>query len=92
LGPKPGPGHLWITAEAAGNQLRLRVEDDGVGPAIGILKLNGGNGRPNGVGLENVAQRLNALYQDQGRMTIEARQAGGTRVTILLPRESGAAA
>jgi two-component system LytT family sensor kinase len=92
LGPKPGPGHLWITAEADGNQVRLRVEDDGVGPAIGVLKLNGGSGRSNGVGLENVARRLNALYQDQGRMTLEARQAGGTRVTILLPRERGAAA
>jgi two-component system LytT family sensor kinase len=92
LGPKPGPGHLWITAEADGNQVCLRVEDDGVGLAIGVLKLNGSNGRSNGVGLENVAQRLNALYQDQGRMTIEVRQAGGTRVTILLPRESGAAA
>ena len=92
LGPKPGPGHLWITAEADGNQVRLRVEDDGVGPAIGVLKLNGSNGRSNGVGLENVAQRLNALYQDQGRMTLEVRQAGGTRVTILLPRESGAPA
>ena len=92
LGPKPGPGHLWITAEADGNQVRLRVEDDGVGAAIGVLKLDGSNGRSNGVGLENVAQRLHALYQDQGRMTIEVRQAGGTRVTILLPRESGAAA
>jgi len=91
LGPKPGPGHLWITAEADGNQVRLRVEDDGVGTAIGVLKLNGSNGRSNGVGLENVARRLNALYQDQGRMTIEVRQAGGMRVTILLPRESGAA-
>jgi two-component system, LytTR family, sensor kinase len=90
LGPKPGLGHLWITAEADGNQVRLRVEDDGV--AIGVLKLNGSNGRSNGVGLENVAQRLNALYQNQGQMTIEVRQAGGTRVTILLPRESGAAA
>ena len=88
LGPKLGPGHLWITAEADGNQVRLRVEDDGVGPAIGVLKLNSSNG----VGLENVAQRLNALYQDQGRMTLEVRQAGGTRVTIVLPRESGAAA
>jgi two-component system, LytTR family, sensor kinase len=92
LGPKPGPGHLWITAEADGNQVRLRVEDDGVGPAIGVLQRNGSNGQSNGVGLENVAQRLHALYQDQGRMTIEVRQAGGTRVTILLPRESGAAA
>jgi two-component system, LytTR family, sensor kinase len=92
LGPKPGPGHLWITAEADGNQVRLRVEDDGVGDAIDVLKLNGSNGRSNGVGLENVSQRLNALYQDQGRITIEGRQAGGTRVTILLPRQSGAAA
>jgi len=92
LGPKPGSGHLWISAEAHGNQLRLQVEDDGVGPAIGVSKLNGSDGRSNGVGLENVAQRLNALYQDQGRMTFEARQAGGTRVTILLPRERGAAA
>jgi two-component system LytT family sensor kinase len=92
VGPKPGPGHLWITAEARGDQVCLRVEDDGVGPAIGGLKLNGNNGRSKGVGLENVAQRLNALYQDQGRMTIEVRQAGGTRVTILFPRESGAAA
>jgi LytS/YehU family sensor histidine kinase len=41
LGPKPGPGHLWITAEADGNQVRLRVEDDGIGTAIGVLKLNG---------------------------------------------------
>ena len=69
-----------------------QVADDGVGPATGVLKLNGSNGRSNGVGLDNVAQRLNALYQEQGRMTIEVRQAGGTRVTILLPRESGAAA
>lgn len=92
LGPKPGPGHLWITAEAEGNQVRLRVEDDGVGPANSALRINGGDGRSNGVGLENVAQRLNALYQDQGHMTMEVRQAGGTSVTILLPRESGAAA
>jgi two-component system LytT family sensor kinase len=92
LGPKPGPGHLWITAEADGSRVCLRVEDDGVGPSIGFLKLNGSNRRSIGVGLENVSQRLNALYQDQGGMTIEMRQAGGTRVTILLPRESGAAA
>ena len=92
LGPKPGAGHLWIIAEADGNQVRLRVEDDGVGPAIGVLKLNGSDRQSNGVGLENVAQRLKTLYQDQGRMTIEVRQAGGTRVTILLPRENGAAA
>lgn len=92
LGPKPGPGNLWITAEAFGNRVRLRVEDDGVGPATGVLKADGSNGRSSGVGLQNVSRRLNALYQEQGRMTLELRRAGGTRVTILLPREGGAAA
>jgi two-component system LytT family sensor kinase len=101
LGPKPGQGHLWIAAEVQGNRMRLRVEDDGVGyvsatrhsgnwqgiPPSG----NGNNGGSNGVGLENIAQRLNALYQDQGEMILEAREAGGTRVTILLPRETGEA-
>ena len=89
LAPKPGPGHLWITADRKGDHLRLRVEDDGVGP---------GNDRTpsarhsSGVGLENVAQRLNALYQDQSRITLEMRKAGGTCVTILLPRGNGVAA
>jgi len=92
LGPKTGPGHLWITAEATGSQVRLLVEDDGVGPGNGLLKPNIDNGRSSGVGLENVTQRLNALYQDQSSITLEARQSGGTRVTILLPRESGTAA
>ena len=88
LGPKTGQGHLWITAEGQGSVVRLRVEDDGVGPANGNSKRNG-NGAPKGVGLENVALRLNALYPDQSRVTVETREAGGTRVTILLPRESG---
>jgi len=35
---------------------------------------------------------LSALYQDKGEMILEAREDGGTRVTILLPRETGATA
>jgi sensor histidine kinase YesM len=70
--------------------MRLRVEDDGVG-SICVPRQGGNNGLSNGVGLENIAQRLNALYQDQGKIILEAREAGGTRVTILLPRETGAA-
>jgi two-component system LytT family sensor kinase len=90
LGPKPGPGRLWIFAEADGDRVRLRIEDDGVGLENGAMILNGSPIQSNGIGLENVAQRLNALYQNQGRMTMEVRQAGGTRVTIVLPRENGA--
>jgi len=89
LAPKAGPGNLWITAEATGSQVCLRVEDDGIGPGNGTSRRNGQNGHAKGVGLENVALRLNALYQSQSRITLETREAGGTRVTILLPRESG---
>jgi two-component system LytT family sensor kinase len=114
LGPKPGQGHLWIAARAHGNEMRLVVEDDGLGPAPGFLRGTNGhltalrftpggqlseNGQQDrnarqahGVGLENIARRLNTLYHENGRITLELRNAGGTRVTILLPRERGALA
>lgn len=86
LSPKIGAGHLWITADTEGDRVRLRVEDDGVGPAARAAA-DVGKGGSTGVGLENVALRLNALYQNQSRLTLETRKPGGTCVTILLPRE-----
>jgi sensor histidine kinase YesM len=70
----------------------LRVEDDGIGGAGITAMRRDDNGRRNGVGLENVALRLNALYQDQSRLDIDMRRTGGTTVTILLPRETGVTA
>jgi two-component system LytT family sensor kinase len=78
LGPKPGPGHLWISAQAQGGQLRLRVEDDGMGLS--------GRRESRGLGLANVAERLGTLYQDRASLTLEAREGGGCRVTLLIPR------
>jgi two-component system, LytTR family, sensor kinase len=76
LAPKPGPVHLRISALPDGDLLRLSVEDDGVGP---------GHGRP-GVGLTNVAGRLETLYHDRAGLTLQAREGGGTRAAIVLPR------
>jgi two-component system LytT family sensor kinase len=78
LGPKPGPGHLTISASVEGRILRLRVEDDGMGP--------GSRRESQGVGLSNVAERLATLYQDRASVAMEAREGGGCRVTLLLPR------
>jgi two-component system LytT family sensor kinase len=82
LAPKPGPGHLWISAALEGSRLRLRVEDDGMGC----------NGNPrtgatdNGVGLRNTAERLKTLYRDGASLRIEPREPSGCRVTLLIPR------
>jgi two-component system LytT family sensor kinase len=78
LGPKPGPGHLTISASVEGRILRLRVEDDGMGP--------GSRRESQGVGLSNVAERLATLYQDRASVAMEAREGGGCRVTLRLPR------
>ncbi len=78
LGPKPGPGHLWIHAGADGEHIRLRVEDDGLGPRAGA-------GTP-GLGLANIADRLRTLYRDAASITLEPRAGGGSRATVLIPR------
>ena len=78
LAPKPEPGHLWISAEAQGDRIYLRVEDDGMG--LGI------SGRAAGVGLSNVRERLATLYQDRASLTLEPRKGGGTRAIVQIPR------
>jgi two-component system LytT family sensor kinase len=80
LAPKPGPGRLWVRAEAGSGAVKLTVEDDGMG-------LDDGCGAP-GVGLTNVAERLRTLYRDRASVTLEAREGGGVRATILLPKDS----
>ena len=83
LGPKPGPGHLWISASTRGAEVCLKVEDDGLGPA---------KGASSGVGLANVAQRLSTLYRDAAGVLFEPREEGGSRVTVRIPRGMEASA
>ena len=80
LGPKPGPGHLWISAAPQDGQVCVRVEDDGMGMGFSQNK-------PESLGLANVAERLRTLYQDRASLILEARAGGGTRVTLVIPRD-----
>ena len=84
LGPKPGPGHLWISAAAQNGCVQLIVEDDGMG-------MDARDSKAEGLGLANVAERLRTLYQDRASLTMEAREGGGTRATLRIPRDSGGA-
>jgi two-component system LytT family sensor kinase len=100
LAPKVGPGRLWISARLQGDQLCVKVEDDGIGAAwAGLRKKNGisastvkDNNRvsPSGVGL--IEERLNTFYRHHARLSLESRESGGTCVTLLLPRTNGGAA
>ena len=85
LGRRPGPGHLKISAVQQGDLICLAVEDNGVGP-------DGGNSRTGeeggGLGLRNIAQRLAALYRNGAQLSIQSAIPHGTRVTLLVPRQT----
>lgn len=85
LAPKPGAGHLWISARFEGERLCLRIEDDGLG-------LSAGASESSGLGLRNTAERLQTSYRGAASISLEPRAPSGTRVTLLIPRgESGSA-
>lgn len=74
------PGRVRIEARREGERLLLRVEDDGPGipgdPAAAV-------GR--GVGLGNLAARLEALHGAQRGLQLTNRPGGGLRVSLDLP-------
>jgi two-component system, LytTR family, sensor histidine kinase AlgZ len=77
IAPRPGGGHLRIDATAADGRLVVGVWDDGPGFGGEIIQP--------GHGLENLQSRLAARFGDDGALTV-AREGGGTRVTIVIPR------
>lgn len=64
-----------LTAERAGDRLRLEIADNGPGPS----------GDGDGIGLANTRARLVGLYGDAQRIELRAIETGGTVVTIELP-------
>ena len=85
IGPRPGPGHVWVTARRIGNVLRLEVRDDGVGVDAARL-----SDLEQGVGISNTRSRLAHLYGDRHRFTVSRPPAGGLAVAIEIPVEEPA--
>jgi hypothetical protein len=78
LEPKTEGGLLEIGAEIVDGQLAVHVLDTGVGF---MPKAEAG------VGLANVRERLNALYNGRAELIISLPPTGGTRATIKVPYE-----
>jgi sensor histidine kinase YesM len=78
LEPQIDGGAISIRVDAGSESLRLVVADTGCG-----LAEDAGTG----IGLANVRERLEALYNGKGRLTLEENRPSGLKVTMVIPYE-----
>jgi two-component system LytT family sensor kinase len=90
---REGVGHVTITAEDAGNDAVICIEDDGVGmdPAklAAALALDPGSDlKPSdvGIGIGNVDERLRRSFGPEYGLVVETGIDAGTRVTVRVPK------
>jgi two-component system, LytTR family, sensor kinase len=84
LSSKVRGGQIRVRSRLAGDRLQILVEDDGVGiPEAKLATLF-----EQGIGVNNVNQRLKVLYGSDYRMWIDSREGEGTCTGVELPRQS----
>jgi two-component system LytT family sensor kinase len=84
LGPKVEGGSIYLRSRLTDSRLIIEVEDDGVG--MGSQQLEESRGWAGmGIGMANVSERLQVLYGNTARMTIDSHEGKGTLVRIRLP-------
>jgi two-component system LytT family sensor kinase len=77
-------GSIYLRSRLADSGLVIEVEDDGVGMAATQV-VESTNTRGTGIGMANISERLEVLYGDAARMTIDSHEGKGTLVRIRLP-------
>jgi len=80
IGPRMSGGHIEVTARRDGPVMKLRVRDNGVG-----LPPDWQFPRDAGIGLQNVASRLEHLYGRTDLFRISSNGDGGVDVQLDLP-------
>jgi Histidine kinase/Histidine kinase-, DNA gyrase B-, and HSP90-like ATPase len=81
--PKSEGGKVTVLAEVVDGQLRVDVVDTGVGLPEGDIFGNTADG--NGLGLDNIRNRLSMLYPGASRMELSSGYDGGTLVRLTIP-------
>jgi two-component system LytT family sensor kinase len=84
LGPKVEGGSIFLRSRVTDSRLIIEVEDDGVG--MGGTQLEESSSWSGmGIGMANISERLQVLYGDTARMTIDSHEGKGTLIRIRLP-------
>ncbi len=89
LSPKVEGGSITLRSRLIKSRLVVEVEDDGVGMGSAQAYVRDGEQSDGlegmGIGMANVAERLQVLYGDTAKMMIESREGGGTLIRLRLP-------
>jgi two-component system LytT family sensor kinase len=84
LAPKVEGGSIYLRSRVTDSRLVIEVEDDGVG--MGGAQLDESSSWSGmGIGMANISERLQVLYGDTARMTIDSHEGKGTLIRIRLP-------
>ncbi|GAA3736523.1 histidine kinase [Salinactinospora qingdaonensis] len=85
---KPGLGSVGVIARDAGAEVRISVEDDGVGMDPARLReiLAGEAAESAGIGLANIDGRLRSMFGDSYGLVIETGIGAGTKVNLRVPK------
>ena len=84
LGPKVEGGSIFLRSRVNDSRLIIEVEDDGVGMGGAQLE-ESSSWAGMGIGMANISERLQVLYGDTARMTIDSHEGKGTLIRIRLP-------
>ena len=84
LAPKVEGGSIFLRSRVTDSRLIIEVEDDGVGMGSAQLE-ESSSWSGMGIGMANISERLQVLYGDTARMTIDSHEGKGTLVRIRLP-------
>lgn len=84
VAPRVSGGRVEVTAANVDSSVVLRVRDDGLGLPEGWTL-----GTHAGVGLKNVASRLEHIYRRKDLLTVQPRPDGGVDVAITVPSREG---
>jgi two-component system LytT family sensor kinase len=84
LASKVAGGTIRVRGVKAGSRVQIFVEDDGVGiPESKLARLF-----ENGIGVNNVNERLKVLYGDNYKMWIDSRPNEGTSTGVEIPQQT----